>query len=207
MVRIRSGSVADAPAIARVRHESWRAAYAGIISGEIIERVTGRYDAGQEQTVFASRPWRRTLVAEQMPPAPSAPGFARERTAAVPVAAAPPGEIIGYASYGPERGPDGVPRTHRSGPDSRDDHRAELYALYVAPAWWSTGTGHALMRQVLEETRREGYPEITLWVLEENARARRFYERSSFRLQRRTHVLYELGGVTEVCYERDIDPP
>ena len=63
------------------------------------------------------------------------------------------------------------------------------------------------MQRVLEETRREGYPRITLWVLERNARARRFYDRSGFRLRGRAHVLHELGGVTEVCYERDIAPP
>ena len=76
-----------------MRDESWRAAYTGIISAATIERVTGRYDAGQEQTVFASRPWRRTLVAEQMPPPASAAGST---------------EIVGYASYGPERGLNGA---------------------------------------------------------------------------------------------------
>jgi hypothetical protein len=34
-----------------------------------------------------------------------------------------------------------------------------------------------------------------------------FYERSGFRLRGRARVLHELGGVTEVCYERDIAPP
>ena len=63
------------------------------------------------------------------------------------------------------------------------------------------------MQQVLEETRREGYRRIVLWVLEQNARARRFYERAGFRRQGRSHVLHELGAVTEICYERDITPP
>lgn len=213
MVRIRPGSAADALAIARVRHESWRAGYAGIISAEIIEQVTGRYDAGQEQTVFASRPWRRTLVAEQTPSAsgasrdrPPAPETAAPETAA-PAIAAPAGEIVGYASYGPERGLNGAPRTRRDSPHSRDSRRAELYALYVTPGWWSTGTGRALMHQVLEETRREDYPRIILWVLARNARARRFYERAGFRPQGRSHVLHELGGATEICYERDMTPP
>lgn len=212
MIRIRPGSVADALAIARVRYESWRAGYAGIIPAEIIERVTGRYDAHQEQTVFASRPWRRTLVAEQAPAA----GAIRNRPAADPAAAAPaaaaaeavpPGEIVGYASYGPERGLDRAPRTRRGSQHARENGRAELYALYVAPGWWSTGTGRALMQQVLEETRREGFPRIVVWVLEQNARARRFYERAGFRPQGRSHVLHELGAVTEICYERDITPP
>jgi GNAT superfamily N-acetyltransferase len=185
VVQIRFGATADVPAIARVRHESWRAAYAGIIPAETIERVTGRYDDEQEKAWFESRPWRLTLVAEQNSPA----------------------EIVGYASYGPERGLDRVPRTPRGAPGPGPDRCAELYALYVAPGWWSTGTGRALMHRVLDETRSEGYPRITVWVLERNARARRFYERAGFRLQDRSHVLPELGGVTEIRYGQDLTPP
>ncbi len=184
MVQIRFGAKADVPAIARVRHESWRAAYAGIIPAETIDRVTGRYDDKQEKAWFEARPWRLTLVAEQDPPA----------------------EVVGYASYGPERFLDRVPRTPPGAPDSGPDRCAELYALYVAPGWWSTGTGRALMHRVLHEARGEGYPRITVWVLERNARARRFYERAGFRLQDRSHVLHELGGVTEVSYEQDLIP-
>lgn len=211
MVQIRFGSAADAPAIARVRHESWRAAYAGIIPAETIERVTGRYDDGQEQASFAARPWRLTLVAEQIPPVPPAAGpagsVAQDAGGAVAAAGTQPAKVVGYASYGPERTLPGVARTAGSGPESGPDRRAELYALYVAPGWWSTGTGRALMGRVLGETRREGYPQITVWVLEQNARARRFYERAGFRPQDRSHVLPELDGVTEVCYGQDLTPP
>ena len=82
----------------------------------------------------------------------------------------------------------------------------ELYALYVAPAHWSTGAGRALMGRVLAEAQAEGYPRIVLWVLEQNARARRFYERAGFRLRGRTHQLDWLGGIPEVCYIRDLGP-
>jgi ribosomal protein S18 acetylase RimI-like enzyme len=37
------------------------------------------------------------------------------------------------------------------------------------------------MGRVLQEAQAEGYPRIVLWVLEQNARARRFYERAGFR--------------------------
>jgi GNAT superfamily N-acetyltransferase len=131
----------------------------------------------------------------------------RDSRPPAPETAAPAGEIVGYASYGPERGLNGTPRTRRDSPHSRDHRRAELYALYVTPGWWSTGTGRALMHRVLEETRREDYPRIVLWVLAQNVRARRFYERAGFRPQGRSHVLHELGGVTEICYERDMTPP
>ena len=117
-------------------------------------------------------------------------------------------EIIGYASFGPERGVDGAPLPERAGRDGSPRPRcAELYALYVTPAWWSTGTGRDLMCRVLDETQAGGYPRIVLWVLEQNARARRFYERSGFRLDGRSFVPDWLGGVTEVCYARDLVAP
>ena len=73
-----------------------------------------------------------------------------------------------------------------------------------APADWSTGTGRALIGRVLEEAQAEGYPRILLWVLEQNARARRFYERAGFRQRGRTHPLGWLGGIPEVCYTRGL---
>jgi GNAT superfamily N-acetyltransferase len=205
VVQIRPASTADAEAVALVRRETWLAAYAGIIRAEIIDRVTAPYDAARERAAFASRPWRRMLVAETEPA-----GGAGADAAALPPGPHPAAgqvtEIIGYASYGPERDVDGTPTSLcPADTDSPDECIAELYALYVAPAWWSTGTGRALMERVLSEVRSEGYPRITLWVLEENARARRFYERSGFRVAGEKHVLYGLGGVIEVRYDRELN--
>jgi RimJ/RimL family protein N-acetyltransferase len=41
-----------------------------------------------------------------------------------------------------------------------------------------------------------------LWVLRDNTRARRFYERAGFAPDGATDVLDRLGGVTEVRYRR-----
>jgi len=196
VVRIRYGTPADAGAIAGVRHASWQGAYTGILAPEIIERETGHYDPGRERARFAARPWRRTLVAEPAPPAPPP---------ATPVRGS---GIIGYASFGPERDADGIPIRHQAGPARPPGvSSAELYAIYVTPAWWSTGAGRDLLRRVLQETQAEGYPRIVLWVLERNTRARRFYERSGFRLDGRAHGLDWLGGVTEVRYSRGLARP
>ena len=141
-------------------------------------------------------------------PSPRSPRPARPRPLSPPPVPAPVAEIIGYASFGPERGVDGAPLPERAGRDGSPRPRcAELYALYVTPAWWSTGTGRDLMCRVLDETQAGGYPRIVLWVLEQNARARSFYERSGFRLDGRSFVPDWLGGVTEVCYARDLDAP
>jgi len=207
VAQIRFGSASDAEAIAGIRIESWRAAYMGIIPAAILDRELGGYDAGRVRRVFASRPWQRVLIAEQPPcplPPPAAP-------APVPVLVPVPAStvqatVVGYAAFGPEQGLDGRPRTARPGPRPAQSLAAELYALYVAPAYWSTGAGRALMGRVLEEAQAEGYPRIVLWVLEQNARARRFYERAGFRQRGRKHPLSWLGGVPEVCYVRHLGP-
>ena len=81
---------------------------------------------------------------------------------------------------------------------------AELYALYVHPDWWSTGTGRALMDRSLARVAAAGYTSIALWVLQDNARARRFYGRAGFAADGARHVLDDLGGVTEIRYQRPL---
>jgi GNAT superfamily N-acetyltransferase len=71
------------------------------------------------------------------------------------------GGVVGFSSVGPSRDIQGL---------------GELYAIYVDPDAWSTGAGRALIERA-EEQLRTRYDVATLWVLEENPRARRFYER------------------------------
>ena len=70
------------------------------------------------------------------------------------------GRVIGFASVGPSRDQQGI---------------GELYAIYVEPDAWSTGAGRGLIAAA-EAALADNYREAHLWVLEENARARRFYE-------------------------------
>lgn len=75
--------------------------------------------------------------------------------------------VVGWASFGACRDED-------TGPDD-----GELYALYVDPERVSTGVGRALMVHVLRQAGGR-YPTLRLWVLRDNARARRFYEKAGF---------------------------
>jgi len=190
-VLIRPATPDDAAGIAAVRRVSWPAAYAGIMAPEVIDQVVARATEARERGSFTGRPWRHVLVAEN-PPGP-----------AVDPAEAPAAVITGYASYGIERSVDGLPRSPRAGPGARP-LAAELYALYVAPDHWSTGTGRALMDQVLAAVLAEGHGRIILWVLRDNHRARRFYERAGFRRRGREHPSF--AGAPEVRYVRDLDP-
>jgi ribosomal protein S18 acetylase RimI-like enzyme len=185
MVVIRSGSAADATSIAAVQRSGWFAAYEGIIPREIIDHVTAPDEGARVRQTFRTRPWQRMMVAVAGTRDTRGPGD--------------PG-IVGYASFGPETnvltGPWPPPLTDAG----RDGLAAELYALYVRPAWWSTGTGRALMDRVLAQTCAARYQSVVLWVLRDNTRARRFYERAGFTPDGATHVLERLGGVTEVRY-------
>jgi GNAT superfamily N-acetyltransferase len=71
---------------------------------------------------------------------------------------------------------------------------AELHALYVLPAYWGWGLGSRLLRAA--------GPVGRLWVLRDNARARRFYEGHGWRADGTERVA---GGVVEVRYRRAAD--
>ena len=196
MVVIRVGSAAHAAQIAAVQRETWFAAYEGVIAPEVIDRVTVPDDGARIRQSFRTRPWQRLLVAVDADAGDSgslAPG--------APAA----GGIVGYAAFGPETDVLNAPWPYPLTADGEGGRVAELYALYVRPAWWSTGTGRALMEKVLARSAAAGYRFITLWVLRDNQRARRFYERAGFAPDGATNVLTGLGGVSEVRYRRALD--
>lgn len=182
MVVIRSASTADAAQVAGVQRASWWAAYDGIIAREIIDEAVTPDDGARVRQTFRTRPWQRMIVAVDEPAA-----------------------VVGYASFGPEVDVLGTPWPHPPTKAGEAGQVGELYALYVHPDWWSTGTGRALMDRALARTRRAAYPEIVLWVLEANARARRFYERAGFAPDGASNVLHRLGAVNEVRYRRFLD--
>ncbi len=56
----------------------------------------------------------------------------------------------------------------------------EIISLYLLPAYMGQGCGAALLRAAIRQLRQMGYEKVFLWVLEENRRARRFYEGQGF---------------------------
>jgi len=91
-----------------------------------------------------------------------------EQRAAVLLALASHGET-GFISFGPSRDKDGK-------------EKAEIYAIYVLPEFWNQGFGRELLDEAERRIRDSHFIALTLWVLEKNALARRFYEARGFRL-------------------------
>lgn len=103
------------------------------------------------------------------------------------------GEVVGFVSVGASRDEEGA---------------GELYAIYVLPEAWGSGAGPALMASALEALRAAGFAEATLWVLADNPRARRFYEREGWRVDGATRREEFLGvEVEEVRYRIALQPP
>jgi ribosomal protein S18 acetylase RimI-like enzyme len=74
--------------------------------------------------------------------------------------------LIGFGSYGPERE---RARGHTG--------RGEVWAFYLHPDAWGSSAASSLMDYVEDRLRAEGFASAVLWVLDDNPRARRFYEK------------------------------
>ena len=85
--------------------------------------------------------------------------------------------------------------------DSGDDPTrvGHITSLHVLPHLRGRGYGRVLLDHVFAEFRRRGFAEVTLWVLEENRNARRFYEKSGFCLDGGSRR-YPQTNVPEVRY-------
>jgi ribosomal protein S18 acetylase RimI-like enzyme len=102
------------------------------------------------------------------------------------------GNVIGWCTVGPSRD---------------DDADGELWGIYVLSDAWGTGAGTALMAAGIEALRDSGCRAVILWVLEDNPRARRFYEREGWVLDGERKEDEFLGvAVTEVRYRRGLTP-
>jgi ribosomal protein S18 acetylase RimI-like enzyme len=74
-------------------------------------------------------------------------------------------QVVGFANLMPTRDQDQDPATV-----------AEITSIYLAPDVWGRGIGKTLMITALDTLAQAPYREATLWVLDTNTRARRFYE-------------------------------
>jgi ribosomal protein S18 acetylase RimI-like enzyme len=76
--------------------------------------------------------------------------------------------IVGYCAYGCDTN------------DERECLKGAIYDLYVHPQLWYHGIGQRLLAYATEYFKIQGCSEATLFVYEENIRARRFYERAGW---------------------------
>lgn len=102
------------------------------------------------------------------------------------------GAVLGFAATDPSRDADDDP-----------SRVAELAAIYLDPASFGRGLGAHLFDHAERDLAGRGFSSLTLWVLDGNLRARRFYEGRSMALDGATKAI-SLGGqdLVEVRYRK-----
>ncbi|MGG5461131.1 N-acetyltransferase family protein [Clostridium sp. B9] len=78
-------------------------------------------------------------------------------------------EVIGFICIGKCRDTD------------KTDSYGEVWGIYLLPEYFGRGVGTKLINWGLGELRNRGYKKVTLWVLEDNIKARKFYEKVGFK--------------------------
>lgn len=135
-----------------------------VADAEAIEAV----HYASREAVYAGR------VADWPPPGPDQAGRVRrwQEWLADPevstVVAEDGGEVVGFCTIRRSQDEDVTPST------------AEMPTLYVRPDYWHRGLGRTLCQSGLDLASSRGFDLLTLWVLEMNQRARRFYEAFGF---------------------------
>jgi ribosomal protein S18 acetylase RimI-like enzyme len=82
------------------------------------------------------------------------------------------------------------------------DSEGQLLGLHVLPGFWSRGFGSALLDRGVLALSSQDYDTVGLWVIADNIRARRMYEKRGWVLRRNFELSYL--GVCEVRYAKAI---
>lgn len=178
MITVEPARAADAAEVARVYVETWRTAYAGILSDAALTRMSEQRSAEE---------WGWVI---------------RERRDVQPVMVArEAGRVVGMVSVGLSRR-----RDRPSGGTFEASTMAapvgEVFTLYVAPEAQERGIGRRLLAAGLDALTNRNCARAFLWVLRDNP-SRFFYERMGGRtIAERTEMLWG-RAVWELAYGWD----
>jgi GNAT superfamily N-acetyltransferase len=104
--------------------------------------------------------------------------------------------IVGFTHLCPSRDEGAGPRT------------GELATIYLLEEHWNTGLGRGLLDRAVAQLTEAGFDAATLWVLDTNLRAQRFYETAGWAPDGATQVS-DRGAFSllEVRYRRELPMP
>jgi GNAT superfamily N-acetyltransferase len=96
------------------------------------------------------------------------------------------GNVVGFATGGPERSGDPI-------------FRGELYAIYLLASHQRKGIGRHLVAAVVNRLMQTGFDSMLLWVLTQNP-SRKFYEALGGQPVREKEIVIGGATLTEVAY-------
>lgn len=88
------------------------------------------------------------------------------------------------------------------------DGYGEIISIYLLPEYMGRGYGKKLLQETVHSLADLGFKDIFLWVLEENKRARKFYEKFGFQPSE-VYLEDVIGGrkLREVQYRYHVNEP
>jgi ribosomal protein S18 acetylase RimI-like enzyme len=150
IAQIRIATPDDAPALAAMHVASWHQTYTGLLPDKILSSLSVESRAAA---------WAKIMQDPRTEPA-------TERSTMVHLAEHE-GAIIGFGSCGAQR----TESLKAKGYDG------EISAIYVLREFQKRKIGTRLLRAMSSDLQRRGFNAAALWVLRENTKARRVYER------------------------------
>lgn len=100
--------------------------------------------------------------------------------------------------------PAGIALLYKSHEDKAAVNEGEIYAIYFHPDFWGTSITHMAFEFCIDRLKELGFTKINIWVLEENIRARKFYEKYGFAFDGARQMI-ELGRqLSELRYSKEI---
>jgi dihydropteroate synthase len=196
----------DAPT-ARAHHEAWRLGYRVFRTHAVTlpflrEATPADADALAEIQVDSWRAAYRGIlpqsVLDALAPGEQAQAFIRAMAGGrvrIWIVEAR-GRIQGFAVAGPCR-------DETEGPEGT----GEVEAIYLLPQAWGQGLGRSLLARAEADLADRGFAQAVLWVLERNARARRFYEAAGWEPEQGARTIWQDGiALREVQCRRALDP-
>jgi GNAT superfamily N-acetyltransferase len=161
---LRPAGVEDAAAIGRVHVESWRTTYPGLLPDSYLASMDAADHAGRWERLLSQRGLRHVALVAELE-----------------------GEVVGFASAGPDRDGDRV-------------FDGELYAIYLLEREQGRGVGRTLVEAAADGLAQRGMQGMRVWVLRDNGPARGFYEHLGGLYLRERTLEFDQVVVPEVSY-------
>ena len=76
----------------------------------------------------------------------------------------------------------------------------EIGAIYLLPEYWGMGFGKQMMNFAMQKLKEMNFSTIILWVLQNNFRARSFYEKCGFAFEGMKREITIVKPITEIRY-------
>jgi ribosomal protein S18 acetylase RimI-like enzyme len=167
---LRPATEADAEAIAAIHVAGWQGAYGGIVEQAYLDSLS---------VAERTETWRKYMAAGDMH---------------ILVAHDAQGAAAGFASFGKlKTAPPGASPI-------RPPYSAEIYALYILPAFWRQGLGGQLLRAAARQLREARHKSLCLWVLEKNARGVGFYKKMGGERVGKKEIEIGPTRAREICF-------